>query len=195
MKNDIADLINENKFIVFLINEVGYPDRIRRIVSAAEKHRKSVCYVCLSTTYEDVLAWMRPANIAVDKFFFIDTLSSHYERKEAAENCFFVSSPSSLDEIRESLSSAIKEKGCKMVIFDAISSLLEYSDLFSILKFTHSLMTENRCAETRKMYLVVREDVIPENDSRRLVTDLEMFADKVVDIRNGQADRNILTER
>jgi len=181
MKNDIADLINENKFIVFLINEVGYPDRIRRIVAAAEKHHKSVCYVCLSTTYEDVLAWMRPANITIDKFYFIDTLSRYYEEKKSNESCFFASSPSSLDEIKQALSFALKEKGCEMVIFDAISSLLEYKDMFSILKFTHMLMTENNYTEAKKLYIILSGDTLPEEESKKLVTDLRMFADSVIE--------------
>ncbi len=181
MKEDIFEEMEKNRFLVFLLRDAGYPGRIQEIAAAAGKKHKGVCYVCLSNTYDDVLAWMGPAGIDTGKFYFIDTMSTYYGERKHTERCFFASSPSSLDEIKEALASAIKEKKCELAIFDAISSLLEYKDLFSILKFTHSLMTENSYATAKKLYIILGDDT-PENESKRLMTDLGMFADKTLEL-------------
>lgn len=182
MKDTIIREMESGNFLVFLVSDTGYPGRIQDIAVAAEKKHKSICYVCLSNMYEDVIGWMGPAGIDTNKFYFIDTMTRYYEERVSDEKCFFVSSPSSLDEIKEAISSSIKEKGCEMVIFDAISSLLEYKDLFSILKFTHALMTENNYAKAKKLYIVMSGDSLPEKESKKLMSDLRMFADGVVEI-------------
>ena len=130
MKEDIFEEMEKSRFLVFRLRDTGYPGRIQEIAAAAEKKHRDVCYVCLSNTYEDVLAWMGPAGIDTSKFYFIDTMSSYYGKREHTGRCFFASSPSSLDEIKGALASAIKEKKCELVIFDAISSLLEYGTSF-----------------------------------------------------------------
>jgi len=184
MKEDIAKKMEESRFLVFLISEHTYPRNILDIAAAAERKHTKICYVCLSTTCDDVLAWMRPAGIDMKKFYFIDTMSSYYGEKVPDEKCFFVSSPSSLEEIKEALSLAIREKGCEVIMFDAISTLLEYKDIFSILKFTHALMTENKCSHAKKLYIVMKGDSIPEEENRRLVAELGMFADNVIEVGN-----------
>jgi hypothetical protein len=181
MPDRFSDVVKEHNFVVFLVRGTEYSSNMTEIASAAQKHHKKICYVCLSTTYDNVLLWMREGGLDTGKFYFIDTLSSHYTAKEPCKECVFLSSPSSLDEIKDALSAAVKEKGCETVIFDAISSLLEYKDLFSILKFTHRLMTENSYSTAKKLYVVLKDDVLPEAESKRLVTDLEMFADKIVE--------------
>ena len=173
--------MEKGRFIVFMMKEKVYPNRSAEITESISKQYKRICYVCLSSTYDDVISWMTSAKIDSKKFYFVDTLSSYYGQRPNQENCFFASSPSDLGEIKQAISSAIKEKGCKIVIFDSISSLLEYKDLFSILKFTHVLMTEKGYSDAKKLFLVVSEEM-PEEENKRLVTDLKMFADSVVSV-------------
>jgi archaellum biogenesis ATPase FlaH len=182
MSVDLIQEIAKNKFLLILLEEKEYPAKLEDIIRSIERTKTKVCYVCLSSTYEDVLSWMSSAGIDSQKFYFIDTMTRYYEERVSNEKCFFVSSPSSLDEIKEVLLKAIKERGYEIVIFDAISSLLEYKDLFSILKFTHALMTEDNYAKAKKLYIVMSGDSLPEKESKKLVSDLRMFADGIVEI-------------
>ena len=42
-------------------------------------------------------------------------------------------------------------------------------------------MTENSYATAKKLYIILGDDT-PENESKRLMTDLGMFADKTVEM-------------
>jgi hypothetical protein len=186
MKERIAELMRERGFLVFLTDENSYEKHMLDIVSSAESVHSRICYVCLSSTYQDVVEWMNLDGIDSKKFCFVDTLSSHYEERKSSDTCLFIPSPSSLEGIKQAISASVMEKGCTMVIFDTISGLLQYEDMFSILKFTHSIMAENSYSKASKMYVVIRGGIVPEEESRRLVADLEMMADEIVDLlRNG----------
>ncbi|MEM5812161.1 MAG: hypothetical protein QW286_00425, partial [Candidatus Aenigmatarchaeota archaeon] len=171
-----------SNFLVFFLKENDYSERVADIALAAERVRKKICYVCLSNTYDNAERLIVSRGIDAKKFCFIDTLSSYYGKEEPVENCFFVTSPYSLSEIKEAISCAINERGCRILIFDSITSILEYKDIFDVLRFTHELLTENIYKKAKKVYLISAGNSIPEEETSRLISDITMFADMVLEI-------------
>ena len=92
-------------------------------------------------------------------------------------------SPTNLAAIRAAIMKAVDEKKCSVILFDTISTLLVYQETSSIVKFTHSILTDGEQENTKKLFIVLKGDTVPGRDSRTLVKDLSMFADKTLDFK------------
>lgn len=173
--------IVENRFLLILMEEEEYLIKLEGIIKSAERTKTKICYVCLSKPYVDVLEDLRKRNLDISQFFFIDTLSSHYKKPEKADNCVFVSNPSDLEDIKKAIKKIVEKKGCSVVLFDTISTLLIYQETSSIVRFTHNLISEREHEKTKKLFIVLKEEGIPSEENQRLVKDLGMFADKTIE--------------
>lgn len=178
---NIIEEITQNKFLLVLLSEKQYMNQLYKIVKSVEKSKKKICYVCLSKTYKDVLDNLKRENIDTKFFFFIDVLSSHYEKPTPKRNCIFLDSPD-LKSIKEAIANAVEKENCGVLLFDTISTLLIYEGSFSILRFTHSLMIEEKEERVKKVYIVLKKGVVPEEENEKLIKDLGMFADKTLDL-------------
>jgi archaellum biogenesis ATPase FlaH len=165
-----------------MLNEVDYENKLFEMIKQAGKTGKKICYVCLSSTYKDVIESFKKKGIDPKAFFFIDVLSAHYENCEKMENCMFVSSPAALEEIRDAIIKAVKENDCGMVIFDTISSLLIYQESFSIVKFTNSFLANKLQEKIKKVFIVLKDSERLKNENSSLAKDISMFADKTVQL-------------
>ncbi len=114
-------------------------------------------------------------------FFFIDVLSSHYGKPEPQKNCIFLESPKDLDAIRSAIEHAIERNKCTVLLFDTLSNLLVYQENFPILKFAHSLTLE-KGQDVIKLFLIMKDNPVLEKESKELISDLSMLADKTVDL-------------
>ena len=170
-----------NKFLLIPLDEEQYMSRLYEIVRSIKKANNKTCYVCLSKPYKDVLADMERNKIDNRQFFFIDVLSSYYEKPEPARNCIFLDSPSNLGEIKKAVETAIEKEGCRILFFDTLSSLLAYQENFPIMRFVHNLTAEKgKC--TMKVFIALKRDSIPEKEIIAFVSDLKMFADNTVEL-------------
>ncbi|OGM02918.1 hypothetical protein A3K72_02430 [Candidatus Woesearchaeota archaeon RBG_13_36_6] len=183
-KLDFLDEITKNRFLLILLPEDRYSIHLKDIVRGIEQKHKKVCYVCLSRPYADVKEDISKQKINANKFFFIDVLSSHYGSPAKAEDCIFVKEPIKIIDIKVAMTRAIKDMGCSAVLLDSISGLLLFEQSNSILKFTHELKTGKDNEKVNKLFLVLKEGGILGEDSKNLVRDLEMFADKTIDINH-----------
>ena len=174
--------ISENKFVMILLNEKQYNQRLAEIIKGAEKNHTKVCYVCLSKPYTDIMKYLKTNGFDVDKFFFVDVLSSHYKKPEQAENCIFIDAPDKLVAVHVAVTKAITEKNCSTVIFDTISSLLVYEQSYDIVKFTHQLTVEEKHQSTNKVFIVLKEKGTLEKYTGELIKDIGMFADKSIEV-------------
>jgi hypothetical protein len=185
MGNTGTNLIKEitsNKFLLILMNEEHYPEKMDELIKVVEKSKTKICYVCLSKPYEYVVAEFRDKGLNLKDFFFIDVLSSHFSKPKPRDDCIFVSSPSNLDGVKEAVATAVKTKKCSVVVFDTISTLLIYEPNFSIVKFTNSLITEKSHEFTTKLFVILKGDHSIVDDVNLLTKDLEMLADKKIDM-------------
>ena len=120
---------------------------------------------------------LKKNNIAVDKFFFIDTLTKKVQEPPEVDNAIFVSAPNALTEISLALTKVINEVHCDSALFDTISAFLIYEKAHTIIQFTHNVITKIRISSGKAAFIALKDDLDSE-----LVKDLYMFVDKVVDL-------------
>lgn len=174
------EIIN-NKFLLLLIEEQKYLDHML-VISRLLNKSHNIGYVCLSRPYLDVMIDMENNNVDLKNFFFIDVLSSHYDKPEPVSNCIFVDSPNNFTEINKAINKAIIKKRCDLLMFDTISTLSLYADNFSIINFTHNLISDNKNSYIKTLYFILKLGF--DEDSIKLIKDLSMFADKTINLED-----------
>jgi hypothetical protein len=181
MPFDIVREIESNKFLLLLIGEKEYKARLEEIIKSVGKTNGKICYVCLSKPHNYVIKDLGYMGIDSKNFFFIDVLSSHYGKPKPVKNCIFVSAPTELTAIRMAIKTAMEKWKCTVLLFDTVSALLIYQESFSIVRFTHNLMTGSEQEKTKKVFIMLKGDSVPSEENQNLVKDLTMFADKTLD--------------
>ena len=190
MSLDLFQELTKSRFLLILLEEEEYPQKLEEIMKSVEKTGTRICYVCLSKPYADVANDLGSMGMRVDDFFFIDVLSSHYGTPEPASNVIFVSSPADLGEIGEAVKSAVEEGHCSAVVFDTISTLLIYQQTSSIVRFTNSIVSEKKQENIKKLFIILKGGDVPPDDVNSLAKDLELFADKKLDLTGDRRDIN-----
>jgi predicted PP-loop superfamily ATPase len=183
MQTNLIQEIAKNKFLLILLEEKEYSNKLQEIIKSVEKTKTKICYVCLSKPYRDVVEDIRKQGLNADDFFFVDVLSSHYREQEPVDNCIFVSSPTNLVAVTDAIRKAVDEKKCSVILFDTISTLLVYQETSSIVKFTHCILTDEKQEQAKKLFIVLKGGAIPGKENTTLLKDLSMFADKTLDFK------------
>lgn len=181
---EIFQGVSENKFVMVLLNEQQYNQKLGDLIKNIEKNHAKICYVSLSKPYATIIEYLKENNLDVDKFFFIDVLSSHYQKQKPAENCIFIEGPDKLISIQTAISKAIATKNCSAIIFDTVSSLLMYEQIHDIIRFTHQLTIEKKQQDVNKIYIVLKENANLASYYETLIKDIDMFTDKTIDLKN-----------
>src|SRR3989338_5333618 len=104
--------ISENKFVMVLLNEEQYNHKLAEIIKGVDINHTGICYVCFSKPYKDVIEYLKGIGVNVEKFFFIDVLSSHYTKQKKVDNCIFIEESDRLTALRDAISKAVNEKNC-----------------------------------------------------------------------------------
>jgi hypothetical protein len=179
---NLIEEIEKGQFLLLLLEEGMYLDKTVQLVRSLQKAGKKLCYVCLSQPYTDISTGLKGLDIDPEKIYFIDVLSSHYEKKEDTSNCTFLDSPMELEGMRLAISKALKEKECSAVLVDTISTMLIYQKTSTIVRFTHDFLEEEGDGN-KILYMVLKHDSIPMEENERLIKDLRMFADNTIDFQ------------
>lgn len=185
MEQDGMNLLQEitkSRFLMLLLEEKQYEMELKDIVKNIGETKTKICYVCLSKPYKDVIEDLKRMGVNTKNFFFIDILSSHYLKPKPVKNCIFLEAPPELVSIRLAIEKVIMEKKCSVIIFDTISSLLIYQESYSIVRFTHEIMTDKMQEKTKKIYIVLKGSGLPGGENQGMIKDLCMFADTTVDM-------------
>lgn len=179
---DLIKELTQNKFLLILLPVEKNSMKIVDILKCVEKTHSKICYVCLSKPYLDVKEELNQGKIDIERFFFIDVLTSHYKEPEVLDNCVFLEGPTNLTALMIAASKVVKEKACNAIVFDDISELLMFKEPHSIVRFTHDLLLDKDQKECKKVFFTLKEDTFPEEEYERLIKDLSMFADKILDL-------------
>jgi len=182
MTANLSEEIRRNKFLLILLEDQVYKEKIKEMAEFLEKTGSKACYVCLSRPYADVMDDFKNSVMNADVFFFVDVLSSHYGTPEAVQNCIFVSEPTDLEGIGNAITKVIDENNCTAVILDTVSALLLYHQIYSITKFTNKLVSKNKEEKIKKLFIINRGESIPIDEIDMLTKDLGLFADKKIDV-------------
>jgi hypothetical protein len=179
---DLLKEISENKFLMVLLNERQYESKLLEIVRNIDKNHEMICYVCLSKPCLGAIDCLKKFGLNQKKFFFIDTLSSHYEKPKPLENCVFLKEPIKIASIQAAITKAITEKKCSVIVFDTISSLLVYEQAHDIVRMTHNLSVESSSLNVNKVFIVLKENGFEKEYRESFIKDLGMFADRTIQV-------------
>lgn len=180
MVMDLLKEITQNNFLLLLMKDAEYSLNVEEIVKTTKKTKTKICYICLSRPLTDVTNDLNKSGIDADSIFFIDTLTSHYSKPESMKNCIFLSSPANLNDMTSAITMSIKDHRCNALLFDTISTLLNYQQTHSIIRFTNTLVTNTK-EDIKKLFILLKGNEILHGDQLVLASDLEMFADKKID--------------
>jgi len=173
----------QNKLALVLLQNKRKTEGFYEMIRSANQKCKNICYVCLSAPHTDLINNLRAENIDCENFIFVDTISGNSQKDiKPGTRCIFTSRPDDLEGIKRAVKHAVTKDGCTLTIFDAISTLLIYQAPDSIVRFTHDLITDDKENVIKKMFIMLKSEGIYKEESTRLVNDLNLFADKIVEI-------------
>ena len=179
---DISEDITKKKFVLILLAEGNYEDKLAEIIRTIDGNSR-ICYVCLSKPYQSILEYLKERKVNHEKFFFVDVMSSHYKKPKASTNCFFMEKSHDLSALKSAVKRVTNENNCRFVLFDNISSLFSYELPHNIIRFTHELNSEENGSDANKIFVVLKDSLLlSETFFLNVVKDLEMFTDKTIDL-------------
>ena len=181
---DLSEEILRNKTLLVILNEEQYEDKIGEISKSLNEIDKKICYVCLNKPYKDVIGDLENQNANMNKFFFIDVLSSYYERQEPVENCIFVPSRTDLVSIMNALVKAVREKKCEVVVLDTISTFQVHKEDYLILEFAYNVLQKKLKGKSRKVLITLRGGDILGKEREELIEDLKMLINLSITLEN-----------
>ena len=162
--------------VILVSKRYGYRDDFISIMQDIQRSGKRIGYITIKRSYDLISKEMLKNRIESGRFFFVDAITATLNVPPIVGNCIFVSSPSSLTELKVAFSSLFEEKNREIICFDSISELLEYNEQYEVVKFIHGLIMITHTMN-RKAVFIVREE-----DSGKLVKDVSMFADKLINL-------------
>ena len=172
----------QNKLAIFLLKNNNFAEKTNKVIKRVQDNCKNICYVCLSKPYAEVIDNLKNQGINQDNFTFVDTVSSPHYKLQAIKNCYFVQGLENLKDIKKTIQKAVKKNECTAAIFDTISTLLIYQKTFDIVRFTHELITDEHQNKINKIFVILEEKGIYSEESKKLINDLNLFADKTFEI-------------
>lgn len=171
--------IKNSGISVIMTSKENYQNNLNKIIKASADASSTVCYLCVNRPYAAVSDNISKNNLGSEKFFYIDTLTKNVQAPPQVDNCIFVSAPNALTEISVSITKAITEHNCNMLLVDSLSSFLVYEKPHSLIQFIHSVITKLRVNNAKAVMIALNEDLNSE-----LVKDLHMFVDKVIEMQS-----------
>lgn len=185
MTIDMQKEIDENQVVLVIVPNDIYLDKVTELTKAlAEGHEKTV-YVSLNKPYTSLVGLLHKNSIDPNKFYFIDAVTSTVMTPEPTKNCDYVSNPGALTELGLHISKVLTDEKPDATFFDSLSTLLVYEKGTTVIKFVHALISKLRVLGGKCVLTCLEEDV----DST-LIKDLNMFADKVINLgRSGKGMR------
>jgi KaiC/GvpD/RAD55 family RecA-like ATPase len=137
--------------------------------------------VSLTKPSSTLVESFRHSGIDPKKFFIVDAVSQTAGGAEKVENAVFVTSPAAITELGIKIGEAFKKEKFDFLLFDSISVLLIYVAEQEVLKFIHMLVSRFRASRTCALFTVLLEDT-----ETRVVRNICMFADAVIDLGGGR---------
>lgn len=170
--------------LVLIIPDKDYKKKWMNLVKELSTVDGKICYISLNTPYETLLDSFKIMGIDASKFYFIDAITKTATIPEESEKCEYVSSPGALTELSLAISNLLDSKTFDYLIFDSLSTLLVYENENTVTKFIHQLISKIRVMKSKAVFSILKQDT-----GSVLLKDINMFADRVLDIENWGAFR------
>ncbi|MEM2874859.1 MAG: hypothetical protein QW567_02385 [Candidatus Hadarchaeales archaeon] len=165
---------------VALIPARKYPEFMNSIARFISSRWNKICMVSLTKPYSTLVDSFKRLGIDPKKFFIVDAISQTAGGAERAENVVFVSSPAAITELGIKVGETLRREKPDFLILDSISVMLIYVPEQEVLKFIHMLVSRFRASGICSLFTVLLEDT-----ETRVVRNICMFADAVIDLGEG----------
>jgi hypothetical protein len=166
--------VKTNRILLFITSSSDAQENLIRALSQVQKYGKRLGYISIQDSIENVTEKFKKKKLMIDKFYFVDTITATKKVPPAADNCIFISSPSSLTELRVAFAYLFRDKNRELVFFDRITGLINYFDIYTLMRFIHELITLAHSFSGKLVLFAYAED------SQSLIKDITMFADTVI---------------
>jgi DNA-binding response OmpR family regulator len=117
------------------------------------------CYIDMNKTYRFITQSFKMKGIDVNKFFFVDGVTAAMTdlNSKRWDNCIFLESPQSLEDLELAIDEALKKKP-DILIFDSISSLLSYHDASKVGTFFEKLLNTTKSNNIKSILFMLNTD-------------------------------------
>jgi archaellum biogenesis ATPase FlaH len=169
--------LEKNQILLIAIPKSDFLEKMIDISKQVSEISEKCCHVSLIHPHSSIIEKFKEKNINIDKFFFIDTLTSSVRDIKDAPNCKFVRSPSNLTEISIAFSEIIKSQKINSSIFDSLQTFFVYRDKGVVTQFLHNIISKSRVSKIKLILIAVREEI--ETGS---IGELRRLVDKIIEI-------------
>ena len=172
----LSEEIKQNAVVLVITNNSRADETAGLVCAILENSMSRIGYVIMEKPLTEVETTLRNEGMNLEKYFFIDVKTSSLKTPPDSANCIYISSPSSLTELRVGCTTLLNEKNREVIFFDNISSLLNHVDRFDVAKFVNTIILGIHNHGKKLVMISVTED------SERLINDIKMLVDSVVEI-------------
>lgn len=136
---------------------------------SAEKY--SLVYLCINQSAKTVIEKMKKQKIATDKILFIDCISQN--KNNDKNNVIFIENPKALTKTSIAINTALMHMpGKKAVIVDSLSTMMIYTELDQLARYTSSIIEKIRLNDAKTMMFAIPE--------KSLLNKVSPFFDEII---------------
>jgi hypothetical protein len=173
-------LIQGHNLTIVVMKSQGSPYSNDMVTGLLHGHSR-ICNVLLRTTVDDIRGSHQHLYTRGHDFYYIDALTSHYSERPQETDCHYLSTLD-IDEVLRSCTHHVEQKKCSLIVIDDLLSLLLYYSQFDIERMTSSLRSDPAYAGVDKIVLAFMDNELVKVDSERLLSDVRMMADRVIEL-------------
>lgn len=181
LKERIANAVIVNPSVGIILPGNNYKDLTQAIFQHMnETQNKTYIYVAIAKPFHIVKKDMEGI-VDSSTFFFIDCVSRAAGIHTTDPQCFFLDSPSHLEQLILEIVNIIKDqdkKGDSVVILDAISSLVLYNDELLVTEFFTHLINNMNLHQAHTISLCLEEEMTDQMNKM-----LYLINDKIIKVK------------
>jgi CheY-like chemotaxis protein len=149
--------ISNNKSLLIVTEDARLTDIVLDMFRDLEF--RLACYVSMNKTYDFITQSLKMKGIDSNKFFFVDsvTLLMTDLNSKRWDNCIFLEYSQSLEDLELAIDEALKKKP-DILIFDSISSLLNYNYASKVGTFFEKLLNTTNSNNIKSILFMLNTD-------------------------------------
>ncbi len=160
------------------VSEQSYSKNMLQLIRSVKSTSNKSLIVSLNKSYKSILYKFENENLNPDNFVFIDAITLTVMKPTSSDKCTFLSSPDNTKELFESIIKTIKTMSVSVVIFDSISSLSTYKNIYEVIDFIGKLTGACYVLGCSVIFFCLDNE-----ENERIIQHLGMHVDKIYDAK------------
>src|SRR3989344_2566704 len=111
----LSDEIKQNAVVLVITNNSRADETAGLVCAILENSASRIGYVIMEKPLTEVETALRNEGMNLEKYFFIDVKTSSLKTPPDSANCIYISSPSSLTELRVGCTTLLNEKNREVI--------------------------------------------------------------------------------